>query len=116
MTTSVTLYCFLCQYRVHRCIIQSATSAPLPNPEAALNGLPDRVLRVLLHYLYGQSLPENITVDALDACRDAVCGVAGFDRFLEMSELYRRNSALCQSESHPWTIVLLLLVVGILAI
>ena len=59
----------------------------------------DRVLRVLLHYLYGQCLPQSITVDALNACREAVGRVDGFEKFLEMSDLYRRNSALCQSKS-----------------
>ena len=86
------------QYRVHRSIIQSATSVPISNPEEILNRLPDRVLRVLLHYLYGQCLPQSITVDTLNACREAVGEVAGFEKFLEMSDLYRRNSALCQSE------------------
>ena len=86
------------QYRVHRSIIQSATSVPISNPEEILNRLPDRVLRVLLHYLYGQCLPQSITVDTLNACHEAVGGVAGFEKFLEMGDLYRRNSALCQSE------------------
>lgn len=83
-------------YRVHRSILQSATSAPFLNPEEILNRLPDRVLRVLLHYLYGQCLPQSITVDTLNACREAVGRVDGFDKFSEMSDLYTRNSALCQ--------------------
>ena len=72
---------------------------PFSNPEEILSRLPDRVLRVLLHYLYGQCLPQSITVDALNACREAVGRVDGFEKFLEMSDLYRRNSALCQSKS-----------------
>ena len=87
------------QYRVHRTIIQSATSVPFSNPEEVLNRLPDPVLRVLLHYLYGQCLPENVTVETLNACRSAVEKVSGFEKFVDMSKLFTGNSALCQSKS-----------------
>ena len=87
------------QYRVHRTIIQSATSVPFTNPEEVLNRLPDPVLRVLLHYLYGQCLPENVTVETLNACRSAVDKVSGFEKFVDISKLFTGNSALCQSKS-----------------
>ena len=68
--------------------------------ENAFFGLKDKVIRIILHFAYGQCLPKEIRHEDIDECNEATKNLEGFEDFMEKGKLYKEKSALCTSEIH----------------
>ncbi|RWS27283.1 uncharacterized protein B4U80_11053, partial [Leptotrombidium deliense] len=86
------------EFRVHKIILQLAN----PTIEwshcdvSPLDGLPQNVIKPILHYLYSESLPLNLSENVAENCIEVIKlrNLTGFERFIDLCETFIRNSTV----------------------
>ena len=88
---------FCLQFKVHKTLLSLAVpQMDWSQSPAQLVGLPEDVLRAILHYLYSESLPRGLSEETAKACVKAVRKLPGFSKFVQLCEQFLKNTALRQ--------------------
>uniref|UniRef100_T1JPJ0 BTB domain-containing protein n=1 Tax=Strigamia maritima TaxID=126957 RepID=T1JPJ0_STRMM len=84
-------------FKVHKTILMlNGVGMDLNQRPLPLSGLPDDVLCTILHYIYSECLPDDLTEETARNTQRALIKVPGFSRLSELCEIFLKNTALKQ--------------------
>jgi hypothetical protein len=90
-------YLFLLQFKVHSSILKlQGSSIDWSADLCPFNNLPEDVLGTILHFLYAECLPDNLTEVTAHQVLNAVSQYPCLNKLVSKCNLYLKNMALKQ--------------------